>query len=307
MAVVLQRLLVHWPSKTQPSRYAYKSSAMRSTLTAIQSPGLEQYAMRAFAEALDAVPMALAENSGLSPIETLANIKSRQAKEQNSRLGVDCMQTGSNGKCPVLLYFISVLGYGTSGPFVPTPSASPNTNSTKWAVVFYLAFCFLQSGFLLALRFSPGHTANNANADVSSFPTTSPTPRLSLLSSHVAPSPLGAVDLPARREEARPWAHCANIPCVTDMKEHFVIDPLISKRQQLLLATQLCRMVLKVCFQTVHYIAAVLYSIYALHENSLLPLPLAQTSVSTMGNRANICTFQVTHHGQRTRRRPIGK
>jgi hypothetical protein len=32
-----------------------------------------------------------------------------------------------------------------------------------------------------------------------------------------------------------------------DMREHFVIDPLISKRQQLLLATQLCRMVLKVC------------------------------------------------------------
>jgi T-complex protein 1 subunit epsilon len=30
------------------------------------------------------------------------------------------------------------------------------------------------------------------------------------------------------------------------MKKHFVIDPLISKRQQLLLATQLCRMVLKV-------------------------------------------------------------
>lgn len=29
------------------------------------------------------------------------------------------------------------------------------------------------------------------------------------------------------------------------MREHFAIDPLISKRQQLLLATQLCRMVLK--------------------------------------------------------------
>ncbi len=63
-----------------------------------QSPGLEQYAMRAFAEALDAVPIALAENSGLSPIETLAAIKSRQVKEKNTRLGVDCMQTGSNGK-----------------------------------------------------------------------------------------------------------------------------------------------------------------------------------------------------------------
>lgn len=33
------------------------------------------------------------------------------------------------------------------------------------------------------------------------------------------------------------------------MKKHFVIDPLIGKRQQLLLATQLCRMVLKVRFK----------------------------------------------------------
>ncbi|TQS39337.1 hypothetical protein Golomagni_00140 [Golovinomyces magnicellulatus] len=63
---------------------------------AVKSPGLEQYAMRAFADALDAIPMALAENSGLSPIETLANIKSRQVNEGNTRLGVDCMQTGSN-------------------------------------------------------------------------------------------------------------------------------------------------------------------------------------------------------------------
>lgn len=94
---------------------------------ALRSPGLQQYAMRAFASALDAVPLALAENSGLSPIETLSHVKARQVKEGNSRLGVDCMQTGSN-----------------------------------------------------------------------------------------------------------------------DMRDHFVIDPLISKRQQLLLATQLCRMVLKV-------------------------------------------------------------
>ncbi|KAJ5595107.1 uncharacterized protein N7459_001315, partial [Penicillium hispanicum] len=94
---------------------------------AVKSPGIEQYAMRAFSDALDAVPMALAENSGLSPIETLASIKSRQVKEKNTRLGVDCMNTGSN-----------------------------------------------------------------------------------------------------------------------DMREHFAIDPLIGKRQQLLLATQLCRMVLKI-------------------------------------------------------------
>ncbi|KAI9092612.1 chaperonin Cpn60/TCP-1 family [Phlyctochytrium arcticum] len=57
---------------------------------------IEQYAMRSFAAALDAIPMALAENSGLSPIETLADVKSRQATEKNSRLGIDCNMTGSN-------------------------------------------------------------------------------------------------------------------------------------------------------------------------------------------------------------------
>jgi T-complex protein 1 subunit epsilon len=64
-----------------------------------QTPGLEQYAMRAFAEALDAVPMALAENSGLNPIATLAEVKSQQVRagpEGRGKLGVDCMNKGSN-------------------------------------------------------------------------------------------------------------------------------------------------------------------------------------------------------------------
>lgn len=61
-----------------------------------QVPGIEQYAMRAFAAALDRVPMCLAENSGLSPIETLAEVKSRQVTESNSRLGVDCLLRGTN-------------------------------------------------------------------------------------------------------------------------------------------------------------------------------------------------------------------
>lgn len=64
---------------------------------AVKTPGLEQYAMRAFAEALDAVPMALAENSGLNPIATLAEVKSQQVKTAHrGRLGVDCMRKGSN-------------------------------------------------------------------------------------------------------------------------------------------------------------------------------------------------------------------
>ena len=66
-------------------------------------PSIEQYAMRAFANALDSVPLALAENSGLSPIETLAEVKSRQVKEKDSKLGIDCNGRGNNGTrsvCP---------------------------------------------------------------------------------------------------------------------------------------------------------------------------------------------------------------
>ncbi len=64
---------------------------------------IEQYAMRSFASALDAVPLALAENSGLSPIETLTAVKSRQVTENNSRLGVDCNMKGSNGILHLLI------------------------------------------------------------------------------------------------------------------------------------------------------------------------------------------------------------
>lgn len=108
--------------------------------------GIDQYAFRAFANALDAIPMALAENSGLAPIETLASLKSRQVLENNPRLGVDCLGTGNNGK----YYHV-----------------------------------YIQ--------------------------------RFKLLTNHIL-----------------------------DMRENFVVDPLIGKRQQLLLATQLTRMILKV-------------------------------------------------------------
>jgi len=57
---------------------------------------LEQYAMRAFADALEAIPTALAENSGFSPIHTVAEVKARQISENNPHLGIDCNQTGTN-------------------------------------------------------------------------------------------------------------------------------------------------------------------------------------------------------------------
>jgi len=56
---------------------------------------IEQYAFRSFADALEQVPLALAENCGLPPIETLTDIKSRQVSENNAALGVNCMELGS--------------------------------------------------------------------------------------------------------------------------------------------------------------------------------------------------------------------
>jgi len=57
---------------------------------------LEQYAFRAFSVALEAVPLALAENSGLLPIETLSELKSRHSSGKVHSYGVDCMLTGES-------------------------------------------------------------------------------------------------------------------------------------------------------------------------------------------------------------------
>ena len=44
--------------------------------------GVEQYSMRAFADALDSIPLALAENSGLPPIESLTEVPTFLPKTQ---------------------------------------------------------------------------------------------------------------------------------------------------------------------------------------------------------------------------------
>merc|ERR1712038_1858232 len=54
--------------------------------------GVDQFAIRAFADALDDIPLALAENSGLDPITELAAAKSRQMKENNPLIGLGLNQ-----------------------------------------------------------------------------------------------------------------------------------------------------------------------------------------------------------------------
>eukprot|EP00301_Raphidiophrys_heterophryoidea_P023604 c742_g1_i1.p1 GENE.c742_g1_i1~~c742_g1_i1.p1 ORF type:complete len:537 (-),score=176.21 c742_g1_i1:212-1822(-) len=69
--------------------------AIAVSKAANETASLEQYAMRAFADALENVPITLATNSGLSPISTVSEVKARQIKEKNPHLGIDCVSAGT--------------------------------------------------------------------------------------------------------------------------------------------------------------------------------------------------------------------
>lgn len=58
--------------------------------------------MRSFADALEVIPMALAENSGLNPIQTMTEVRAKQVRETNPFLGIDCLHNNTNGKEPAV-------------------------------------------------------------------------------------------------------------------------------------------------------------------------------------------------------------
>lgn len=46
--------------------------------------GMEQYCFRAFAEALEVIPITLAENAGLNPIATVTELRNRHAEGERT-------------------------------------------------------------------------------------------------------------------------------------------------------------------------------------------------------------------------------
>jgi len=58
--------------------------------------GVDQYIARAFADALETVPVALAHNSGLNAIQVLSEIKATQVRTGEHHIGVDCLCSGTN-------------------------------------------------------------------------------------------------------------------------------------------------------------------------------------------------------------------
>jgi len=58
-------------------------------------PTVDQYSMKAFADALETIPQILAENSGLPCIQAVTDLKAKQIEQKNGWLGIDAMQKGT--------------------------------------------------------------------------------------------------------------------------------------------------------------------------------------------------------------------
>lgn len=72
------------------------SCSLKIMEEADKQKGIDQYAFRAFSQALDVIPMSLAENSGYNPIEELTKVKAAQVSNKSPHLGIDCLGNNNN-------------------------------------------------------------------------------------------------------------------------------------------------------------------------------------------------------------------
>lgn len=72
------------------------SCSLKIMEEADKQKGIDQYAFRAFSQALDVIPMSLAENSGYNPIDELTKLKAAQVSNKSSHLGIDCLGNSNN-------------------------------------------------------------------------------------------------------------------------------------------------------------------------------------------------------------------
>ncbi|EAR99432.2 TCP-1 (CTT or eukaryotic type II) chaperonin family, epsilon subunit (macronuclear) [Tetrahymena thermophila SB210] len=90
------RNLIKCPKVVYGGGSAEIACALTVNQEADKISSVEQYAVRAFADALEDIPNALADNSGLNPIEAVANAKALQVSQNNPRIGVDCLLEGTS-------------------------------------------------------------------------------------------------------------------------------------------------------------------------------------------------------------------
>uniref|UniRef100_A0A7S4NKB9 T-complex protein 1 subunit epsilon n=1 Tax=Paramoeba aestuarina TaxID=180227 RepID=A0A7S4NKB9_9EUKA len=95
-ALCVIRNLIRDPSIVYGGGSAEMACALHVSKKADEISTVEHYAVKAFSDALDAIPLALAENSGLNPIQSLTEMKALQVESQNPHHGIDCMSKGTS-------------------------------------------------------------------------------------------------------------------------------------------------------------------------------------------------------------------
>eukprot|EP01068_Selenidium_serpulae_P014529 Selendium_serpulae@DN6107_c1_g1_i1.p1 len=94
-ALCCVRNLVREPFVVAGGGAAEMAAAIAVEAEADKVATVDQYAVRAYADALSAVPHALAENCGLNAMDAVADAMARQLSENNPNLGIDCMSQKS--------------------------------------------------------------------------------------------------------------------------------------------------------------------------------------------------------------------
>lgn len=91
-ALCVIRNLVREPRVIVGGGAAELSSSIFIKAKADENATVEQYAMRAYGDALEQICVILAENSGLDPIQSLSEARSRQIEEKSHRFGIACLE-----------------------------------------------------------------------------------------------------------------------------------------------------------------------------------------------------------------------
>jgi len=91
-ALCVIRNLVREPRVIVGGGAAELSASIYIKQKADENPTVEQYAMRAYGDALEQICVVLAENSGLDPIQSLSEARSRQIEEKSHVYGIACLE-----------------------------------------------------------------------------------------------------------------------------------------------------------------------------------------------------------------------
>ena len=73
------------------------AASIKVAAVADSLPTIDQHSMKGFADALELIPTALAENSGLNAIDAVTQVRAQQLEKKNSWIGIDCNLRGDGG------------------------------------------------------------------------------------------------------------------------------------------------------------------------------------------------------------------